>query len=359
MHDPSPQPRVGAIPARGIITALVIAAIVALSSSAAALFAPLEEEGRRTYITRGQSLQVALVQVDVTPAFDPMEQLTRQNTWRVRGEILLRNVSGDPQELLLGFNSRYAEEGSLQVLVDGVSIEGEARELHANPLVEVARFSQAEVFGVRIESNQGVNIGVEYLTRPRRDERGQSVFSLPTHLLSLLAQEVDQAYISMDFNQLPVGLASTLSGFTIWNQPWQRLTWYAIEWQPRLALQVAWMQPWVLLVSMADIEECPSPLEVVQRMSQSDPASMREYLSDWENSELQFCSSLPLAIHGYSFSSERVRQQFADIQLNRYLGTSADRGSIYRENPNFDPELHLSDAEALYWRTLQRFADAR
>lgn len=337
----------------------VLALVTLFSTSATALIAPLAEEGDRTFITREEGLQLAVVQVEMTPVFDPREQLSQQNSWRVRAEIFLRNISGETRDLLLGFNADTAVDDSLRVLVDGAHIATADKELSSNPLVEVARFTEASTFPLSIESNRGVRIGLEFQLQARRDERGQSILGLPTHLFGLLAPQVDQAFIGIDFNELPAGLASTLSGYTIWNQPWQRLSWYAIDWTPRLPLQIVWVQPWVLLVTMTEVESCPSPLEIVRRMSSGDVRGIEAYLADWQTSDLEFCASLPLAIHGYSFSSERVRTQFSEIELNRYLGTSGERGSIYRENPGFDPEVHLSDAEAVYWRTLQRYARAR
>lgn len=335
---------------------VLIQALLFISVSASAFIAPIRTDGERTYLQKVDSWQVAVARIDLKPRFDIHAPSATRHSWTVDAEFWLRNVSTEAKSLSLVVADTPAFTGETELFLDGQRVETALTPLTYDPRMDRMNIDSGRRFAVAVSSGGRVVIGVRLRVDAVRDDKGQYSIDLPTHLLQLLAPKIMQTFLHVDFDARPLGLSSTLSGFTFYDHPWNRLSWFALDWEPRLPLRIVWLESWQLLVKVAAVEDCPAPWDVVRAVSRSDLGAVRALLNKHDVQTLRFCASLPLVIHGYVFPSSRVRDQFAEIPLRRYLGAAADRGLLYRENSAFSPD-DLPELEKIYWSTLTRMVE--
>lgn len=337
---------------------LLVLALVFLSASASAFLAPTRTDGERTYLEKVDSWQLAVARIDLTPRFDILTPSATRHSWTVDAEFWLRNVSTEPQSMRLVIADDPAFTGDTELYLDGQRVETARTAVSYNPRMDTLNIEGGRRFSVAVPSGERVVIGVRMRVDAVRDDQGQFSIDLPTHLLQLITPKVLQTFLHVDFDARPLGLSSTLNGFTFYDHPWNRLSWFALDWEPRLPLRIVWLESWQLLVKIAAVEVCPAPWDVVRAVSRSDLGALRALLNKHDVQTLRFCAALPLVIHGYVFPSTRVRDQFAEIPLRRYLGAAADRGLLYRENSAFSAS-DLPELEKIYWSTLTRMIEER
>lgn len=335
---------------------LTLFSLVFSSVHASALVTALRTDGERFYLHQADKWQLAVVRIDVNPRFDVLEPSAVRHSWIVDAEIWLRNTSAETRSALLAVVDDPDFTGDTEVFLDGQRIETALTSLEYEAGRQNMARKTVRRFSVNVPNAGLVVIGVRMRIDAERSEDGQYILELPTHLMSMLSDKVLHSFIKLDMDSRPVGLTSTLSGFNFYDSPWNRLSWFSLDWSPRIPMRIAWLESWNLLSRMAEVEQCPSPWDVVRHVSASNLQAVRGILSPYDQQTLRFCASLPLVIHGYVFPSQRVRDQFAAVPLRRYLGSSADRGSIYRENPSFNRD-DLPQLEKIYWSTLSSIAE--
>ena len=351
----TPGPRMSTPRQRAIASIVFLLALIQ-SASALAFITPLRTQEGRYFIDEGSHWQIAVARIDLVPYFDVMAPQAEVSSWVMDAELWLRNTKGETQSVELGVADTPAHTDSTELWLDGQRVETRLTPIQHDPNTGDRHRASVRRFTVSVPNAGRVVIGVRMRVDARRDDSGQWILELPTHMLANLAPKVLQAFIRVDMGSRPIGLTSTLSGFTLYDYPMNRVSWFALDWQPRIPLQIVWLESWNLLLKVADIEECPSPWDVVRHVSRGDMAAVRSTTSRFDASTLRFCAALPLVIHGYVFPSERVRDQFAQIPLRRYLGVSAERGMLYHANPAFQPDA-LPQLEKIYWSTLTNLAD--
>lgn len=339
-----------------IIFFLTLFALVFTSVQASAFVTALRTDGERYFLHEAENWQLAVTRIDLTPRFDILQPETVRHSWTVDAEIWLRNVSVEKQSAILAIADDPQFTGDTEVYLDGQRIETALTKMEYEASRQDMHRDTVRRFSVSVPSAGRVVIGVRMRVDATRDDMGQYSLEIPTHLFSMLSEKVIQSYIRIDMDARPVGLTSTLSGFNFYDFPWNRISWFSLSWAPKIPLKVLWLESWTLLSRVAEVEQCPAPWDVVRNVSASNMTAVRTLLADYDAQTLRFCASLPLVIHGYVFSSQRVRDQFAQVPLRRYLGSAADRGSIYRENPAFQRD-DLPQLEKIYWGTLSTIAD--
>lgn len=329
----------------------LLSATVLWSTQAFAFLAPLQTDGQHFYLHSSDRWQIAVAKVDLKPRFEPTNPDKVLHSWTVDAELWLRNLSVDKQSIILGVADDPEHTAKTEVMIDGQRVD---------TLVTPIEFEQAKSdihrqsmrrFSVVVPHGARAVIRVRMIVDAQRGDNGEYTLTLPTNLLSLLSKKILHSFVDITLDARPIGMTSTLSGYTFYDAPENKLSWFALDWKPSIPLQVSWLESWALLTRVAEVEQCPRPWDVVRHVSRSDLKTLGTLLSSYDAQTLRFCSSLPLVLHGYVFSSARVRQQFAEVPLRRYLGKKAREGSIYRENPSFERE-DLPEAEYLYWSTL-------
>lgn len=340
------------------IAFIVLLLTLVHSGSAFAFIAPLKNEDGRYFIDDGKHWQIAVARVDLDPLFDVMNPSPTPTSWIMDAEIWLRNVAGETQAIELGIADSPAYTDTTELWLDGQRVETRLTPIQYSPARGIFNRQSVRRFSINVPNAGRVVIGVKMRVDARRDESGQWILELPTHMLSQLTPKVLQTFMRIDLGARPVGLTSTLSGFTLYDHPLYRLSWFALDWQPRIPLQVVWLESWNLLLKVAEIEQCPAPWDIVRQMSRGDLQAVRSTTMQVDTQTLRFCASLPLVIHGWVFPSERVRDQFAQIPLRRYLGVNAERGLLYRPSSTFQIE-DLPQLERIYWSTLNQLAEER
>lgn len=339
-----------------ILSLLTLLVLLFTSVHASALVTALRTDGERYFLHEAKNWQLAVTRIDMSPRFDILEPSTVRHSWTVDAEIWLRNVSAEKQSAMLAVADDPNFTGDTEVYLDGQRIETALTTMEYEKDRQAMHRKTVRRFSVSVPSAGRVVIGVRMRVDAVRDDEGQYSLELPTHLLSMLSEKVIQSYIRVDMDARPVGLTSTLSGYNFYDFPWNRISWFSLDWAPRIPLKVVWLESWTLLTRVAEVEQCPAPWDVVRNVSASNMTAVRTLLANYDAQTLRFCASLPLVIHGYVFSSQRVRDQFAEVPLRRYLGSTAERGSIYRENSAFQRD-DLPQLEKIYWSTLSTIAD--
>lgn len=340
-----------------IIFLFTLFALLFSSVQASALVTPLRTDGERYYLHEAKNWQLAVTRIDLTPRFDILEPNTIRHSWTVDAEIWLRNVAAERQSALLAVADVPEFTGDTEIYLDGQRVESALTTMEYEPSRSNMQRSTVRRFSVNVPSAGRVVIGIRMRVDAVRTDDGQFSLELPTHLFSLLSDKIIQSFIRIDMDTRPVGMTSTLSGYNFYDFPWNRVSWFALNWEPRIPLRVLWLESWNLLSKMAEVEQCPAPWDVVRNVSAANMNAVRTLLAKYDQQTLRFCASLPLVVHGYVFPSQRVRDQFANIQLQRYLGSTAERGSVYRENPAFQRD-DLPQLEKIYWSTLSSMAES-
>lgn len=336
----------------------VLVATMAFAATSWAFVAPLQTDGQHFYLHTSDRWQIAVANIDLKPRFEPTNPDKVLHSWTVDAEFWLRNVSVEKQSIILGVADDPSHTAHTEVFIDGQRIDTLATDIEFEKAKSDLHRPTMRRFTVAVPHGGRAVVRVRLVVDAKRGENGEYTLSLPTNLLSLLSKKILHSFINITLDARPIGMTSTLSGYTFYDAPENRLSWFALDWSPGIPLQVSWLESWALLTRVAEVEQCPRPWDVVRHVSRSDLKALDALLASHDAQTLRFCSSLPLVLHGYVFSSARVRQQFAEVPLRRYLGKKAREGSIYRENPSFDRE-DLPHAEHLYWSTLSSAAKKR
>lgn len=321
------------------------------STHAWAFVAPLQTDGEHFYLHKTDNWQIAVANITLVPRFDITNPSKILHSWTAEGELWLRNITVDKQSIILAVADSEEHTGQTQVFLDGQRIDTVATQIEYEKSKTDIHQPTMRRFTVSAPHGGRVVLMVRMVVDAKRADDGEYTLTLPTNLLSLLSKKVLHSFIRVELDARPIGMTTTLGGHTFYDYPENKLSWFALDWQPAIPLQVAWLESWALLTRIAEVEQCPAPWHVVRHVSSSDLKELGDLLSKYDAQTLRFCSSLPLVLHGYVFSSARVRQQFSEVPLRRYLGKRAREGSIYRENPSFE-RSDLPRAEHLYWSTL-------
>ena len=337
---------------------MLVGVIWMLGLPAQAFLLPLDSSDDHWFITRTRSVQIAATRVNATPVTDPNRLEPGRHVWDVRVELWLRNLANEARTLALGVADDPAYTDATVVYIDGRPVTSVATPVRYDPRYEPVHRPSVRRIEVELPIGQPRVIGLRLRYAATVDELGQSVLTLPTHVLQNLAERVEQAFMEVTLPDRPVGLEATLSGYVFYDDPANMMSWFALQWQPRIPLRIAWLGPWAALLAVAEIERCPAPWEVVRFVTSGRVAELDRLLASHDEATREFCAALPLVVRGYRFRSERLREQFAAIDLSRYLPSQGDRGSLYRANPGFTPEM-LTDVERLYRNALLRGMDTR
>lgn len=341
-----------------LLCCTIITAALLCSTQAAAFVAPLQTDGEHFYLHSTDRWHIAVANIRLTPRFEPTNPDKVLHSWTAEAELWLRNVSIDKQSLILGVADDKNHTGKTQVFLDGERVNTAATKIEYEKAKSDIHQPTMRRFSVSAKHGGRVVLKIRMVVDAKRGDDGQYTLKLPTNLLSLLSKKIQHSFVDITLDARPIGMTTTLGGHTFYDAPENKITWFALDWQPSVPLKVAWLESWALLTRIAEVEACPKPWNVVRHVSQSDLKSLETMLSSHDTQTLRFCSSLPLVLHGYVFSSSRVRQQFSEVLLRRYVGKEAGDKSVYRENPSFERN-DLPHAEYLYWSTLAAAAKER
>ena len=341
---------------RTIIVAAIalIAGVLVGTPNAHAFLAPLHSVDTTHFIAPNEAAQIvrANIRAERQPNVDAEGP---DDGWLVTAEIAIRNHSHEDITVPVAVTDSAEFEERTVVYVNGVSVELEVIDPGFDPAHPEVVVDHAQRFELSLPSQALVFVRTEFVVQAVTDDAGQVFLSLPTNYLGMWEAPIEAAFIEVALNDRGVGIQTTLSGYTLYDEPLNRLSWYSMDWVPTRPREVAFMPAWSALLRVAQVESCPEPWVVVEHISAGNMDDLNQYLAGYDPDSLQFCAALPLMVHGYVFESDNVRRQFGEIPLSRYLGSDVDRGSIYRENPAFDSDM-LTAVEAIYRRTLRSAA---
>lgn len=302
----------------------------------------------------GQSEEITLVGVDLQVERDlEREALTGDVVWKLEAELIFQNITPQSQTLDLAIVDEEALTELTKFWFQGQLINTEPINVRYDAFNEDVPPYHAQHVSITFPSGELQRVrAVTYIT-PHTDLLGQIFLRLPIGLFSFWEGNIQHTFMNVALFDRPIGLQSSLSGFTFYDNPENILSWFIIDWQPQQPLEIAYMQPWSIMTLIAQRESCPDPTTLIMHITSGDTQALQVFLSEYDRNTLQFCSTLPLALYGYRFQSDSVRTQFAAIPFSRYIASESDRGSIYRENASFQRD-DLVGIEAIYHRTLDQ-----
>jgi hypothetical protein len=331
---------------RATLTLLALAiGALALPSSAVAFVVPVNDVDDFVFPSGSSPLQVMSVSVR-------MHQ-EEGRLWHVDAEVWLRNTSGSAVDARLA----GVLSDDMGVWVNGAPVIGTIGPLQRDPAYSLLNFPNALVFTAPMPAESTHLIRVSGLVEARVDAVGQIFLELPSYALGVFEGDVRSGTMHAWFEARPLGVQSSINNYTVYDQPENQVSWRLAAWEPLVPFRLSYLPPWSALLLATSVEECPEPWDVVRSMTSGNINTVRAYLSTFDNATLQFCSSLPLVIHGFVFESDRAREQFSAVPMSRYLPDRAAAGAFYIENPAFTEEM-LSDAEAIYRNTLRQLSEA-
>lgn len=337
---------------RNLVASVAILLLVgAGASEASAYVLPLGQIDGTYFPARAENVQVVGLHLQATPTVAGRAGGAAGYEWMVECEVRLRNISEREIVLPVAMFAPSAPEGQSEMFVNGHVAETQQVRVRRDPAYAFLQDGDYPVTDLVLPSLEIVTVRVKTIVDSQRDTLGQTVLQLPTEMYQLYNGPIAQTFIELELPERPIGLVASLQNYTFYDEPENRLSWLALEWRPQQNLEVAWLGAWPALLLVAEVEECPQPWRVVRGLMNGQLASIREYLTAFDDSTLSFCQSLPLVLHGYQFRSEAVRNRLQNLSVNRYLGGRTDRGSLYRTNPRFQ-EGDLGESERLYRRAL-------
>lgn len=333
------------------IAAAVAAALCALvlrPAPASAFVAPLTDIDGTWFPTRSDDIRMLYVtaRAEQLPASSDGARAAR---WQVEAEMVLRNHGPDARTVSAAVLAD-PDAASVRAWIDGVPVDGEAIVMRQDPAMPDVASTPALRLETTVDSEAIVVLRVRFDVVATYDTVGQQFFDLPTHALGLWDDVIADGHLEMRFQERPLALTSTLVGGTVYDEPENIATWNLHQWEPRVPFRAAQLSPWTALLVVATVEECPDPYRVLQWMSASRLSELDTYLNQFDGDTLGFCANLPLVLHGWSFPSDRARNELSAIPFERYLPDTG-RGPLYVENTAFAEE-ELSEVEMIYRRTL-------
>ena len=334
---------------------LVLLGSLLAAAPAAALVVPAHDLDGTLFPHEIEHIQIvgADIRVDHLPS-DAVEGVGQR--WEVTAELRVRNHQDATTIVPLIVLDDADLTDQTRVFVDGVAIQTTAIDPGYDPAHRELVYEHGRHFDLAMAPFALMAVRVTMVIQPEVDSVGQVFLRLPTDAFALFDGPVPTAFLDVELDQRAIGLQASLTGYTLYDEPENRLVWFVLDWTPSRPLEIAYVPAWSALLLVATVEACPEPWAVVQHMTTGDIAALRTLLDGVDTGTLEFCAALPLMIHGYRFDSSRVREQFGAVALERYLPGERPGESIYRENPAFTEEM-LGEIEAIYRRTLAQFAE--
>src|SRR5699024_8190594 len=185
-------------------------------------------------------------------------------------ELWLRNISVDKQSIILGVADDPEHTGDTQVFIDGQRVDSVTTSIeYEKAKTEIHRPTMRR-FSVSVPHGGRAVLRIRMVADAVRGDNGEYTLTLPTNLFSLLSKKILHSFINIELDARPIGMTSTLSGFTFYDAPENNLSWLALDWKPSIPLHVSWLESWALLARVTEIEQCAGPWDVVRHVSRSD-----------------------------------------------------------------------------------------
>lgn len=319
-------------------------------SAAHAFLLPVRQVEGGWFVYPLEEVQPVLLDVRVRPSWENPDDDGRMD---VDVEARLRNRRESPRTLRLFVAADGTRVHWRDASLAGESLSTQPVTLRHDPAHPTHVSRPGHLLEFEVPARDIVVLRVRLRVSLSDDSIGQHFLELPMDAFALWQDAIENAVIDLSLGERALGLQTSLSHAIVY--PEGRLRWFVREWRPQRVLRVGWVGAWQALVLAAEVEECPRPWDVVRRLSEG-VSSVETWLQGWDRSALNFCGSLPLVVRGHVFSSERVRRELADIPMQRYLGTSSDRGSFYIPDPGFRMD-DLTEMERVYHRVLTNVAE--
>lgn len=329
------------------LCAAVTALAIATPRPAEAVVAPLEDVDGTWFARPVEGVSAIAVALTLE------QPAAAREAWIVDAEVWLRN--GRPLDMTVPIAS-LLPGGT--VYVDGIAADTRPGRVARDPASPEHTYRDAALLTLDVPAETVVSVRVTGQIEPVVDALGQVFVELPTHALGLFEGTIHGGTMIATLRERPYAARATISDFTRYDEPANRLSWQLREWTPTVPFRLTYLPTWSALQLMTEIEDCPAPWPLVRAMSEGDMAGVRGIASTYDAAALRFCANLPLVVHGFPFESERARNELLAVPLSRYLTGREVSGSAYVINPHF-AEDDLTDAERIYRHTLRQLADER
>lgn len=306
---------------------------------------PVREAGGSYFVQEIDQLQPVFLDLRAQPVSMAGEDATEME---VDLELRFRNRASEPRQAQFFVASEGQVDSWRGASLGGRALEVSEVSLQYDPNHPEFTAKPGYLIKFELPASDVVVLRLQLRVGVVQDSIGQRFITLPFEAFKLWEDQIDAAVIDIDFGDRALGLQMSLTHGVVY--PEGRLRWFVRDWSPVRALQVSWVGAWQALTLVTELEECPRPWDLAAKLSEGLP-ELQEWLSGWDSAALSFCGSLPLVIRGHYFPSERVRRELASIPMNRYLGTSGDRGALYVPDRAFELE-ELSEIERVYHRVL-------
>lgn len=328
---------------------LTLLATAHVPAAAVAFVVPVQLVDEHPFPRTTDDVRIAEARIDVTRMSRQPEQ-DAGGLWWVEADLLVYNQldATTPFDFVLA--DLEAHTDSSTVFVGGRAIACTPTIVERDPTVASYAVDHGLLCHLDLEPLGTTVIRVNVVAQGTIDALGVLSLRLPTHLLGAFADDIASASLTLRLDERPVGLLSTLSGGTIYDEPDPGVAWFARAWEPTLPFETSWLSPWSTLLLAAELERCPPPWDVVRGITGSTVTQTSAMLRGYDPATLEFCAGLPMVLHGAPVESASARAQLEQIDVSRYVAGPL-RGSLYRHNPRFD-ETTLSEVEAIYRRAL-------
>jgi hypothetical protein len=332
---------------------LVLLALVwlALPPATHAQLLPLRQQDGVFFPTAGGGLAVVALSVDARPD-DEARLLGMLHHWRWDLEALIacRQVQTRIQPLAVVADTPPEQ---LRLWLDGARIPVQPHTLHRDPALPDHLYPRAARVDLPCAPGNLFTLRATWSQEAAIDTAGQYFLRLPTLATGLFDESIDTARIRITLQDRPVALQTTLGGYVSYDDPANQSHWTLRSWEPTRNFEISWMTPWTALQTIATVESCPPPRDIVQAMAAGNLQSLRTVLGAYDATTLRFCAGLPNVLRGGPIAADRTRQQLSDISMRRFLPALAQDSPFYRANPLWDERFH-SDLERLYAGALQQ-----
>lgn len=338
------------------LIALLLALIATNPTPAEALGYPVTRSGDRWTPTRVEDVVISSLRVEVVPARDRQRET---HVWWVDETLLLRNDGAESVSLTLAVPNAWSataidvaagpDDFWAEAFVNGRRVETTLERLAVNPAHPSVTYRTGRLLSLELGPTESAHVRLAFGLPIEQAELGERGLRFPFHLRPLWGGAVEAGVILLRWSDDFYAFRANLPAYALYRD---RAEWFVRAFEPSRSLDVEFLPRQAVFQMVAREIGCPTPWELMDRISEGNQEPVRAMLSSYDSAQLSLCADLPAALRGSVRAAER--SGLRDLDLTQFAPpNSGISGPLVRPDPDF-LEADLSERERIYDRFLRQ-----
>jgi len=340
---------------------LSLLALLAAERSSSSLGMPLERVDEYWTPTSAETVSITAMRLEIVPSRDPVADVLM---WSVDETLALFNHGAEEVVLSLGIPNIWsagepvvgepAGDFWAEAFVNGSLAETEIVRVVPNPSHPEVDYGVARKFTVRIPAASSAYVRLMFALPAGSTAAGESRLLYPFQLRELWDGDIEFGTIVVRWRDRVFSFRTNLPGYALYAD---RAEWFLRQFRPSDELDIRFLPRLAVFRLVGESLGCPMPWEIVDRVADGRPDSLRDFLAGYRTDQLELCVELPATLRGSvhaaraSGLSELRLEQFADSE-------SGISGPLFVADPDYNPD-QMTESEALYTRFIRQELDTR